>query len=296
MDIDSPILLVGAARSGKSLLGNFLAIHKDTSWFSNYSDKFPSTPQISYLHRTIDWPVIGRVIKKSIISRHPRRFLPRPTEGEIVYHTYCDVTRERIDDTKKNVLNQNDDSIKKLKDSIVAHIKCHGKNRFITDQSDNAQRISLLSAIFIKPYVIHVIRDGRAVANEIVQSAWWSDVWIWWYGKTPQDWARTTGKDSLVMSGMHWLKTVNAVQEDIKFVKDRYLEIRYEELTENPKEVIRRAASFCGLELYPEFENYLPKKITNYNFRWKSELSPEQIKTLEQELREPLIELGYMQK
>ena len=49
--IYSPILIVGSARSGKSLLGNLLSLHQDTCWFSNYSERLPENPKISYLHR-----------------------------------------------------------------------------------------------------------------------------------------------------------------------------------------------------------------------------------------------------
>lgn len=291
-DIAPPIFLVGTSRSGKSLLGSFLALHKDTCWFSNYSDKVAQVPLVSACHRMIDWPVLGVIVKKSIISQQHYKFLPRPVEGERIYHKHCGLTKARVTDINTADMKKQQLSCQMLKASVAAHIKFHGKKRFISDQSSNTQRIGLIRSIFPNAYIIHVIRDGRAVSSELIRRKWWKNHRPWWYDRTPLEWVEE-GKEPITMCGVHWLKTVSAVLEDKENIGEQYLEVRYEELVKNPLELLRRVALFCQLDWYPELEEYLPQYIENHNNHWKKGLTERQKVALQKTLSTFLSTLGY---
>jgi len=289
MTISAPIFIVGTSRSGKSLLGSFLAIHKDTCWFSNYSEKCPSFPAVSILNRIIDLPILAPFARHSIINQNHKRFLPRPEEGERIYHSYCKFIKGQY--ASEDMLTS--EQIYKFKKTVKGHVKYHGRNRFINDQSANTHRIRMINSIFPNSYFIHVIRDGRAIANEVFRSKWWQDSKVWWYGDTPSVWEKQ-GNEPVVMCGIHWEKTLKAVFDSKSFISGRYIEIRYEDLTDNPKDVLNNITKLCGLEWDNGFEKYIPKTIENQNYRWKNELTKHEIRLLEKELEASLTSLNYM--
>ena len=63
--IDRPIFIIGVGRSGTTILYNLLSIHPELCWFSRYSDMLPRNNYIALLHRTLELPYFGNLIKKS---------------------------------------------------------------------------------------------------------------------------------------------------------------------------------------------------------------------------------------
>ena len=86
MRIKKPIFIIGSGRSGTTILYKLLSIHPEVCWFSNYSDIFPNNPFLPILHRIIDIPLIGKELKKANISFKPHSLIPKPSEGNNIYH------------------------------------------------------------------------------------------------------------------------------------------------------------------------------------------------------------------
>ena len=111
-----------------------------------------------------------------------------------------------------------------------------GKARW-GDKSDYLDRIHLLNEMFPDAQFIHIVRDGRDVAqsvmklpwgpNDIVQAAaWWNDhVWV--------------------------ARRVGAV-----LGKSRYMEVQYEHLVENAERELRRVCEFLGEAYSPDMLSY----------------------------------------
>lgn len=286
--ISSPIFIIGSARSGKSLLRNFVAIHRDTCWFSNYTDRFVNYPIFSMIIRARDLPFIGNRIKRSIVSSHTKRFMPRPSEGNKIYHSYCKFEHARC----VTAADLTDCQVYRFKKVVTNHVRFSGRPYFVNDQSANTQRIRQIVAIFPDAYFIHVIRDGRAVANEILRKNWWPRTDIWWFGNRAHVWEEL-GREPVVLCGLHWKSCLEAIFDNVDLFRDRYFEVRYEDLTNHTRESVRKVVEFCGMDWNGRFSRFIPQKLKNQNYRWKQELTQEQVEKLTKELGSFLRELKY---
>lgn len=283
------IFIIGESRSGKTLIGNLIAIHKNTYWFSNITNKFVDFPILSLIHRLRDLPIVGDKIKKNIINNNGFKFLPRPSEGDNIYHSFCRFEHSRWT-TEENLTKHQSTTFTKI---IKSHQRFTQRSCFINDQSANIQRIRQIVKIFPKAKFIHVIRDGRAVANEMLQTKWWRNNDIWWLGSKPDAWDKY-GREPVVLCGLDWKKCINTIFDHLDLFKDRYLEIRYEDLTENPKKTLMKTFKFCGLDWYEEYSKYIPAKITNKNSNIYNDLTQTQIDELNYELGDLLSYLKYI--
>ena len=100
----------------------------------------------------------------------------------------------------------------------------------------NLLHMATLARLFPKARFIHVIRDGRAVAASLVRQRWMdpsSGKPIWYC----QD---------LTQASRYWAQVVESVHAQSRVVKGRYLEVRYEDLVENPEPTMRKVCAFLG--------------------------------------------------
>lgn len=282
------IFIIGKSRSGKTLLGNLIALHKDTYWFSNISDKFVNISFLPMIHRIWDLPILGRKIKKCIINGNLPNFIPKPSEGSNIYHNYCKFEYSRWT-TEKDLNPHQASSFTKV---IQNHRRATKKSCFINDQSANLQRIRQIATIFPGAKFIHVIRDGRAVANEIIKTSWWKANKIWWYGDCPETWEKYC-RDPIVIAGLDWKYSIQVILNNRAFLGNRYFEVKYEGLTIDTKNSVYNILKFCGLPWYDNYSKFIPAKIQNNNYRYKQELSQDQINKLNYELGDLLTYLGY---
>jgi len=288
MVIEKPIFIVGAGRSGTTVLYNILSTHPEVCWFSNYTEKAPAAKLLPLLHRTLDWPLIGMAIKKNIIASSGTRLFIRPREATKIYHEYCQFKH----DVKTTETDLDPHEEEKFKEVIRRHLALTGKKRFLSKQTANNQRIRLINAMFKDAYFVHIIRDGRAVANSLRKEPWWPDTKIWWLNTTPQEWEKQ-GKEPLELSALQWKKNVEAILENISLFKDRYIELRYEELAKDVKETIHKITDFCGLSSSSAFYKDIPETLPNRNYKWKKDLSQVEQKIVTETIGPFLTHLGY---
>jgi hypothetical protein len=76
-------------------------------------------------------------------------------------------------------------------------------------------------------------------------------------------------------------------------VPERTLEIRYEELVSDPASVTKRLAEHLDLAPEPLAES-LSRAFDRSVGRWKRDLTPDQVKDVEDEAGDLLRELGYL--
>ena len=286
--IDRPIFIIGVGRSGTTILYNLLSIHPELCWFSRYSDIFPRNNYIALLHKSLELPYFGNLIKKSIISRNQIKILPIPSEGGNIYHNYCGFEHKY----KTTEFDYNLESEKKLKKVIQGHIKATGKKRFLSKQTANTQRIRLIHKMFPDGFYIHIIRDGRAVANSLVNVEWWKNIDIWWFNGRPSKWVET-GNDPIALAGLIWERDVDEIIKNKNLFDNKYFELRYEDLCDNPKKWIKNIADFCEISWPTKLEDILPKKLVSMNDKWKKNLSEKQKMILLDTIKKSLKKYNY---
>jgi len=287
--IDRPIFIIGVGRSGTTILYNLLSMHPELCWFSRYSDMFPGNNYVATFHRVLGLPFFGTIMKKSIISRNPIKFLPIPSEGDNIYHKYCGFE----DKLKTTELDNYSESEKKLKKVIQGHLKATGKKRFLSKQTANNQRIRLIHSLFPDGYYIHIIRDGRAVANSLITVDWWKKIDIWWFDGKPSKWVEM-GNEPIALAGLIWEREVEEILKNKYLFNNKYFELRYEDLCNNPKNMIKNIANFCELSWPNGYEQLLPTKMDNMNDKWKKNLSDSQKKILLDTIKNSLKKYNYV--
>ena len=156
---------------------------------------------------------------------------------------------------------------------ILAAVARLTETPVVVDSSKNPLRTR--SLFFTHPdnlKVIHLVRDGRAVARS----------WVKAYGKF--DYAGATRQ---------WLYRDSAIRMAIRDIPESHrIRVRYEDLCRSPEIVLQRVCGFLGLKYEPEMISYLggDRHDVHINLRplhqrseirldegWKEEVTPRQL-------------------
>jgi len=292
MTVDKPIFIIGNIRSGTTVLYNLMSLHPDVCWFSNLSDRFPALYGLAFAHRLLDAPTFLKLQAQAIAFNRrmfPRfNFVPWPDEGDRIYHEYSGFGRSR-DGVETRI---NDEMKRLLQGKIREHLKMTGKRRFLSKQTANNRRLGLIDRMFPDAYYVHVIRDGRAVANSTLRVPWWNDMYVWWLGMTVSEWNRQ-GREPVELCGLNWMNTVEEIKKAARQLGARYTEVRYEDLTRDVRGVVGEIVGYCQLNRSDTFFGLLPDTLPDMNRKWREQLSDKQKRALHESVGEFLIKLGY---
>jgi hypothetical protein len=296
----SPVFLVGAPRSGTSLLYKALCLHPGVAWISNWVRRAPSLPQLALLNRVARrLPQTRRAAWFGVDSanayvygrRRPpmERWFPMPVEGEPVYR-HCgiepdDGTAGPVDPCQAACLRR----------AFGALSRYGGGRVLVSKRIANNQRIPLLVAAFPSARFVNLIRDGRAVACSLSRVDWWEDGVVWWYGGTARRW-REEGGDPWELCARHWLRELASVEEGLRAVDaGRQLTLRYEELIEEPSQTLREVARFAGV---PDDRGWVREldrlRFPDRNDAWRERVGPAVGERLEAIQQEQLRVWGYV--
>jgi hypothetical protein len=149
---------------------------------------------------------------------------------------------------------------------------------------------------------IHVVRDGRAVANSWLQMSWWRgfegpDHWQW--GPLPPTLAaewEESGRSFVVLAGLLWQILIDSFDAArAAMPRADWLEIRYEDVAAKPRQAFATMLEFCGLPWNAEFE----RGFERYTFTaarsdaFRRDLSPTDVEQLSRILARALAARGY---
>lgn len=143
---------------------------------------------------------------------------------------------------------------------------------------------------------IHIIRDGRDIALSLKKMG----------GFRPFPWTRNSR--SLIETALYWQWIVRKGREYGRNIPSDYIEIKYEELTQQPRRVLFELGEFLDHDL--SYDRIRSTKLgtlreSNSSFRgdeqqeansiqrWKQTLSHEQVVEVETLVGQSLEELGY---
>ena len=245
--VDRPIFIVGAPRSGTNLFYRTFAKHPELAWISNITKKFPSSLWLTRLimmfrddHRPTE---ANHVWQKFVGSEHEARGRADVTEAARSYlHT---------------VLQNN--------------LRIFKKPRFVNKCPGNSLRIDFLKEIFRDAIFIHVIRDGRAVAYSIMRSRL-GHAGNYWSVKPP-GWQDLLMLPLVEACALQWKSTVEAALQSAKQLPPaQYMEIRYEYLVASPMEAFESVARKCGLVWPGNLLQKITSGMENRNFKWQTEI------------------------
>lgn len=121
------------------------------------------------------------------------------------------------------------------------YARYHGKDRYGEKTPGFVVSIPLLAELFPESRFIHVLRDGRNVALSYLEGGW--------------------GPKNLVEAAVYWKRFVQKGRRDGQQLgPERYVEVRYEHLVENPEEQLKRLCDFVGLDFDEQMLRYFERR------------------------------------
>ena len=293
------VFLVGAPRSGTSLVYKALCLHPEASYISNWVRRAPAVPQLAVLNRAAThlpdlrlktWfgggdnaYVYGK--KRAIWERA----FPMPVEGEPLYERAG--VGEEVNGSAD--FNRSAD-LERLRRSFGAVRRAGGGSTFVNKRVANNRRIPLLLDAFPDARFVEIVRDGRAVALSLANVDWWPDSVVWWCGKTPRQW-EADGGDPWELCAGTWVEELHATEDGLTKVPERQrLSISYEQLVRDPETTLAGVAVFAGLDPERPGRTWLDGvSFPDRNEAWRTRLDAAAIATIEAVEGDDLHRHGY---
>jgi hypothetical protein len=167
---------------------------------------------------------------------------------------------------------------------------------WIDSTPTNAPHMLRIRADFPGARFIHIIRDGRDVALSLDKRGW----------SRPLPWHK---RKSLLAAGLYWEWIVRKGRKLGTELRGQYLEVRYEDLVNQPRETLLRVGRFIDRDLDYDFIRHVgigsvKRPLTAFEDdlargefapvgRWKTAFPLEQLTWFESLVGRCLCELGY---
>lgn len=286
--VKDPIFIIGAGRSGSSIFHRMFCSHPNIAWLSRWHAKYSSKlERVRYLTYMGDLPIVGQKLRKYV----------DPSECYQLWEQMCPgFSLPCRDFNADDVTNRNKQRIQTMLSKVVT-----GKKHRLLIKLTGWPRIGFIREIFPDAKFIHVVRDGRAVSNSTLH------VDFWWGWRGPESWRWGVLSDEnkelwkkhdysfVALAGIQW----KILMESMELAKNEIdskelLEVKYEELCDDPTNEFKRVAKFCEFDWTKEFERNLNHfALGSQDFKWKEQMTGKQISILEDVLSEQLSRYGY---
>jgi hypothetical protein len=288
MKITKPIIIVGTGRCGSTVFHRLLATHPRLMWLSGFAERYPDKPRWNrWAVNAVSNPLLRPLLNERIRPSEAYRFWDRYAYG------FSEPCRDlvRADVTPR---------VKKQVRSALEAMLTPARDRMLV-KITGWPRMGFLSAMFEDAKFIHIVRDGRAVANSLLHVNFWRG----WYGPqgwragllTPEDQATWESYDRsfVALAGIEWRIQMRAIDAARRALGSKpFLEVRYEEFCDQPMDTYRRVLEFAEVPESAEFERHIKAaSIRDMSNRWRDDLTPEQQDLLDDLLREDLRRYGY---
>jgi hypothetical protein len=298
-DTLAPLFILGAPRSGTSLLYKALCLHPDVAYISNWMRRAPRVRALAVVNRLAPrFPRFRRSVWFGPDSANAyvygarrallQRLFPMPVEGEPVFQS-CGLAPGLPTGPP------GPSQITCIQKTFAALRRYAGARLVVSKRIASNQRIPVLAAAFPAARFLHLIRDGRAVAYSLSRVAWWETDVVWWLGTSPAHW-QEQGGDPWELRARHWVRELESVDQGLLAVPpDQQLEVRYEDLVDDPLGTVGRVAAFAGLPDDAGWTTELGRlQYPNRNERWREGLDGAVRSRVETIQYEQLRRLGYV--
>jgi hypothetical protein len=271
---DAPFFVVGAHRSGTTLLRFMLSSHP----------RLYLPPESEFIPA-----FFGRAPTRSMSRAESQRILEKIFRLRFV----CE-WRDARPDIDELVPDGETITPARLLDALyTAYARQHGATRWGDKTPTYTSHIDTLHCVFPEAKFIHLIRDGRDVALSVIDT-----------------WGRRAHVD-LVFAARTWSRRINEAQSAASRLRpDLWIELRYEDLVTDPESQLRRICRFLGEAFHPDMARHhlaASKSIENGAFhesvrhpitsarvgRWRTEMSPSDLRVFEAVVGPGLTSLGY---
>jgi hypothetical protein len=263
---DDPLFVVGAPRSGTSLLQYLLAAHPDLAYADVADARLWGVRPLRLAART-GLPVLAsRALHRLLLPRpgttryeSALAFLgldpELPVEGLFLWADRdLGVHAEELEPAH---LREQAAAAARIRSRYAQLCRRQRKERFVDKAPAFTRMLDAIRELFPGAHVVHIVRDGRAVANSIV------------YGlrHRGKQWALARGADPVEAACRTWAELVRAGRRGEELFPGRYHELRYERLVAATRDELlqlfeRTSLAPWGADLYPE-------QLEDRNYKWQ---------------------------
>jgi len=242
-----------------------LGYHPDVTWFSQFSQRHGKVKGRFRMPFMGTWDKASRKLFRYDWQKKESKLglyiFPRPTEAASVWEYAIPKHGATAE------------SVHKIKQVVDDELKSAKKGHLLVKLPRLYQHTALLKEALPDAKFIHIIRDGRALAESCRHKFTWHS---------------SSHSDALCRSGQYW----NTVLDVMK--QHDTLEFKYEDFCADVHGHLRKVLAHVGLstEKFP-FEK-VPKELTVTNQKRLDKISPEDMKALEEVQGEYLREYGYL--
>lgn len=286
--LERPIVIVSAGRSGSTVFFDLLAHHPRVAWLSRLCNRFPERQGWNRaVLRALDLRPIAPLVRRAAYPGEVYRFWRHHARGFNM--PFRDLRADDLTASQRRHLR-----------STLAGMTTPHRRRLLLKLT-GWPRVGYMDALLPDALFVHVLRDGRAVANSFLQQPWWGG-WggpqNWRFGELTEEarrvWERHD-RSFVALAGLQWNLLMDAFEDAARSLPpERWLEIRYEDLCADPVAAYRSATRFADLEWVPSFERAVRRaRLSSANDRWREDLTPRQRTTLEAVVGQRLARHGY---
>jgi len=287
------VFIIGSGRCGSSLVHEMISKHRDVGFISNADDNFPVFNSKGSLNNTLFRSPLGNLTRKG----RPR-FAPSEAYnliGNKVSPIYVNGCRNLCAADVTPKLRQS------FRRFFYDRYRAQRKKVFIHKYT-GWSRVEFFKEIFPEAKFIHIVRDGRAVANSFLQMDWWTGY------RGPEQWNlgslnerqrsrwESSNHSFLVLAGIAWEILVTSIEQDTSRVGEESVRtVRYEDFLQDPAGVLRNLCQYSGLEFNRDFETRISKYRINSDRKqaFLEDLSPAQVLELTSCIADSLDRYGY---
>src|SRR5579872_155452 len=206
MALDRPIFIIGTGRCGSTIFHDILSHHPRLAYLSSLCVKFPHQPHFNrWAMHLLDVPGCERIVRRRC----------SPVEAWAFWEEHCRGFR------------------RPSRDLLASDVRPHVKARLpgVLEQTVSSRRSRLLvkltgwpragflAEIFPDALFVHILRDGRAVANSMLDTDFWNgyqgpEQWRW--GTLDRAQARAweeSGKSFVALAGLQWKILMKAFEK-----------------------------------------------------------------------------------
>jgi hypothetical protein len=257
--LNEPFFIVGFQRSGTTLLRLMLNAH----------------PELAIPHDSAElWPTYARLASTAYeglrTAEDVRRMMDDLLREPRIHAWQTELPREAV---FADPLPSSFPGVMRRFHEVYA--RAHGKSRWGDKNTGTLVELDRLNAEFPRCQIIHLVRDGRDCAQSHRSKTY------------------VYGYENVLRVALEWRDQVTLCHKmGAMLPRERFLEIRYEDLVADPEGVLRQACTFLGTSFSPRMTTYhdhldehVPRDrqslwpllnrppIASNAFKWKSGMS-----------------------
>ena len=287
------VFILGTGRCGSSLLHEILAQHEDVGFLSNIEDLTAGPPAVGRWNG----PLFRRL--PPAFSRKGRvRFAPSEGYRILDRRVSPAISAPARDLTSADATPWLGGRFRRF---FEERARVQSSPAFI-HKFTGWPRAGFISAVFPEARFVHVVRDGRAVANSLLQMPWWKgyrgpEGWGW--GPLPEEYEgkwKASRRSFPVLAGLEWRLLMDAYEEAKAAVRqDSWMDVRYEDLIRDPLATTKQIIDFMGSPWTASFEG----RFRRYHLdsgrteAFRDDLKPGDVERIEDVLGGVLERWGY---